>query len=405
MNKIIMHIDMDAFFASVEVRDNPELVGKPIAVVGPGKRTVIVSPSYEAREFGVKTGMTKLEAKRLCPQIIFVVAHSEKYALTCKEIIKILYSFTPDIEVYSIDEFFIDVTNSCHLFGGPKQTGIKIKNTIKKNLGLSCSIGISYNKLLAKIVSDINKPDGMFLLDNNNKDSVLEGLDVSSVWGIGPSTTKKLYNMGIRTLGDLRKISVGVLKKRFGVFGIVLNNMAFGIGDAEITRLGKEDIAKSIGHSMTFPKDTKDPMLLKGYLLELSKKTGERLRRENMAGKCISITVRHKDFHTFTKQKSINEYINTTQDIYKIACDILKSIDLEQPVRLLGVSVSSLKNDKNNNLFLFKEDEKRHNIDKVLDKLTQQYGEETITYASLISKKPHKRPISPAWRPTGTRNY
>ncbi len=404
MNKVIMHIDMDAFFASVEARDNPSLKGKPTAVVGANERTVLVSPSYEARRFGVRTGMTKTAAKKQCPSIKFIVADSRKYTLACREIIKILYAFTPYIEVYSIDEFFIDVTNSHHLFGTPEETAIMIKNAIKNKLGLPCTIGISYNKLLAKMAGDNNKPNGLFTIEEENRDSVIGPLDVASVWGIGPSTSKKLHNMGIRTLGDLRKVSYNFLQGRFGAYGGSLHNMSRGIGDDEVVTPDKEERAKSIGHSMTFKEDTRDINVLKGYLLELSIKVAERLRRENLTGRCIALTVRYKSFQTFTRQKSIDAFINTTGRIYKLACNILKSIDLKEPVRLLGVSVSILRQNDYKG-FLFKEEEKKHKLDAVLDEISSIYGDEAITFASLVKVKKHKRIISPAWRPSGARNY
>ncbi|MFH0732974.1 MAG: DNA polymerase IV [Candidatus Omnitrophota bacterium] len=404
MSKIIMHIDMDAFFASVETRDNPALKGKPVAVAGANQRTVIVSPSYEARVFGVKTGMTKSQARSLCPSITFITANTHKYTRACSEIVKILYSFTPDIEVYSIDEFFIDVTNSLHLFGPAEQTAQMIKDKIKKELKLPCTVGISYNKLLAKIASDNNKPDGLFEIDSKNKNTVIGKLDVSSIWGIGPSTSKKLYNIGVVTLNDLKSLSMEFLNEKFGMYGLTLYNMARGIWDDEVVTADKQEQAKSIGHSMTFSADANGIEELRGYLLELCKKVAERLRRENLKGKCVSVTVRYKSFKTFSRQKSTNALIDTTERIYKIATDILKSIDLKEPVRLLGVSISRLRQDEYKG-FLFKEEEKRHKIDTVLDQITAKFGNTAITLGSLVNKRSYKRVISPAWRPSGARNY
>ncbi len=402
--RIIMHIDMDAFFASVEVKDNPGLKGKPVAVAGSNERTVIVSPSYEARAFGVKTGMTKTQAKRLCPAIKFVTANSHKYTTTCSKIIEIIYSFTPDIEVYSIDEFFIDVTNTYHLFGSPEETAAKIKNEIKRQLGLVCTIGISYNKFLAKTASDSNKPDGLLKIGQSNKDKILEPLNVASIWGIGPSTARKLYDMGINTLGDLKKVSCQFLEDRFGAYGMFLYRVARGQGDDEVVTRGREQEAKSIGHSMTFQEDTKDIKTLRKYLLELCLKVSERMRRENFSGKCISLTVRYKSFKTFTKQKTVSGFINTTAQIHSVAAAILESITLTEPVRLLGVSASGLKHDEYN-VFLFKEEEKKHNLDTILDKVGSKFGEGAITFASLVNKRQYKRVISPAWRPFGARSY
>ena len=306
--------------------------------------------------------------------------------------------------MYSIDEFFLDVTDTHHLFGTPGETALKIKDAIKKQLALCCTIGISYNKLLAKIASDNNKPDGLFRIERENKEKIISPLDVASVWGIGPSTSKRLYNIGIKTLGDLRKVSCEFLKNRFGAYGALLYDMSRGIGDTEVVTPAEEEEAKSIGHSMTFKENTKDPKILKGYLLELCMKVSERLRREDFVGKCVALTVRYKSFKTFTRQKSTGGFINITNQIYKVATGILESIKLKESVRLLGVSVSGLKHEDYKG-FLFKEEEKKHKLDVILDEISSKFGDGAITYASLVKKKEYKRVISPAWRPSGTRNY
>ena len=217
MARIIVCVDMDAFFASVEQRDNPALRGKPIAVAGAGERTVITTSSYEARAYGVRTGMTTYEAKRLCPDIILVVGNNQKYAQVCAELQEICLRFTPDTECYSIDEVFLDVTGSHHLFGGPENLARAIKTAVRSELGITCTVGIGPNVLIAKLASDLAKPDGLRWVDENAVAALLEALPVKKLWGIGSHTEEKLRAMGITTCGALGRASLSLLTRKFGV--------------------------------------------------------------------------------------------------------------------------------------------------------------------------------------------
>jgi len=253
MAKIILCVDMDAFFASVEQQVNPELKGKPIAVTGAGERTVITTSSYEARQFGVKTGMTPHEAKKLCPHIIFVVGHNKLYAEICGKLEKICERFTPDIETYSIDEIFLDITGSHHLFGGPEELARTIKKTVKEELGINCTVGMGPNILIAKLASDLAKPDGLRWIQKEMVPSVLESLPVKKLWGIGRHTEEKLRVMGIKTCRELGKASLPLLIKKFGVLGGQLKAMGTGILDRPLETAARDP--KSIGHSRTFSRD------------------------------------------------------------------------------------------------------------------------------------------------------
>lgn len=217
-----MHIDMDAFFASVEQRDDLSLRGKPVAVIGANARTVVVTSSYQARAMGVKTGMNRFQAKNVCPQVIFVEAHHEKYTAICEQIVKILYRFSPDVEVYSIDESFLDITGVGHLFGTPLETGRKIKDAILKELNLTCSIGIGPNKLIAKLASKQNKPDGLLWIGKDRVSAVLKDLPVEELCGIGNSTKEALNRMGIYTCSELAAQAEPALRRKFGVLGPTL---------------------------------------------------------------------------------------------------------------------------------------------------------------------------------------
>ena len=234
MDRRIIHIDINAFFASVEQVCNPSLREKPIAVIGSSERTVVTTCSYEARAYGVKTGMTKYEAKKLCPAIILVAGDNRKYTYTSSRIIKILREFTPDVEVFSIDESFLDVTGSIALFNGEKEIAALLKKRIKDELGLLCSIGIAPNKLLAKIASDIKKPDGLVIVKKDGVNNFIKSLPVSDICGIGGKLTSHLNLMGIKTCADLGKYPVEILKNKFGIVGERLHDMALGIDESPV---------------------------------------------------------------------------------------------------------------------------------------------------------------------------
>ena len=229
MSSIIMCIDMDAFFASVEQQANPKLRGKPIAVIGSGNRIVVTTRSYEARKYGVKTGMNVYEAKKLCPHIILVVGDSEKYTHTCKELAKIYNKYTPDIGIYSIDEAFLDVTTTHHLFGGPESIGLEIKREVKDQFGINCTVGIAPNILVAKLASDIAKPDGLRWIKPENIEPLLKELPVKELWGIGSATAENLERLGIKTCGELGRTPASLLRDKFGIIGETLKLMGQGI--------------------------------------------------------------------------------------------------------------------------------------------------------------------------------
>lgn len=392
--RIIIHIDMDAFFASVEQQCNTHYRNRPVAVTGANKRTVVTTASYEARKFSVKTGMTKYEAKKLCPEIVFVAGNNEKYTDTSVRIISILKEFSNKVEVYSIDESFLDLTGHGK---DPVQIAKEIKNRIKKELGLTCSIGIGPNKLIAKLASGMNKPDGLTVINDCEMQDVLEKLPVEELCGIGKKTAEKLLSLRIRTCGELGRAPASLLRKEFGIIGEILVLMGQGIDNSPVVPLENMPGAKSIGHSMTLEKDETDSGKIKVHLLQLSEMVGRRLRRENMRGRTICLVVRYNDFYTFRKQKTIRSYINETKDIYSAVLNIFDSIKLKKPVRLLGVSVSSLTKDLQQPLF--EEERIEEKLTKAVDKVNDLYGEFTVAWASLLERFHHKNVISPSWRP------
>jgi DNA polymerase-4 len=401
MSKIILCVDMDAFFASVEQQVNPELKGKPIAVTGAGERTVITTSSYEARQFGVKTGMTPHEAKKLCPHIIFVMGHNKLYAEICAKLEKICERFTPDIETYSIDEIFLDITGSHHLFGGPEELARTIKKTVKEELGINCTIGMGPNILIAKLASDLAKPDGLRWIQKEMVPSVLQSLPVKKLWGIGRHTEEKLRAMGIRTCGELGAAPLSVLTKKFGVLGGQLNAMGNGILDRPLESADRDP--KSIGHSRTFPKDIGHREEIAPQLLRLSEMVGRRARRYGYKGKKVTLTVRYADFKTFTRQTTLTTYTNDTGEIYRTALSILDGIHLVKSIRLLGVSLSFFGNNEQMTLFEISDRKEREALLKAMDAVNEKFGEDKITWASTVNQEKSHSVISPAWRPSGVR--
>ncbi|MBI5238067.1 MAG: DNA polymerase IV [Deltaproteobacteria bacterium] len=402
-----MHIDMNAFFASVEERVNPKLRGKPIAVIGSSKRTVITTASYEARKYGVQTGMNTYEAKRLCPQIAFVVGDNSRYTDASERVIAILKDFSPKVDVFSIDEAFIDMTGQDS--AGAKDAALSIKERIRKDLCLTCSIGIAPNKLLAKLASDMEKPDGLVVIRDFEAGRILENLPAAFVCGIGPKTGKALEAMGIRTCGELSRFPAGLLRARFGMFGERLSLMAKGIDPSAVVPMGQGGEAKSIGHSMTLSEDASNRDVMLNFILMLSDMVGGRARSHGLKGQKVSLTLRYPDFYTFTKEKMIPSPTNDTHAIYSHAAQILGSLNLRASVRLIGVGISALTKD-NFQMGLFEGNDKRARLLCALDNVRERFGGDSATWASLI---PHSsshgtgdlkgRVISPSWRPAGVR--
>ena len=407
-DRIIMHIDMNAFFASVEQANKPELRGKPIAVIGSAKRTVITTSSYEARAFGVKTGMNTWEARKLCPHIIFVIGDNRKYTWTSSQIIKLMQQFTPLVEVFSIDEAFLDLTGCTSLFGPPESIAYRLKAEIRHHFGITCSIGIAPNKLLAKLASDMQKPDGLTVIRPEEVSQILDRIPAKDLCGIGRKTERQLTMYGIKTSGDLGRFPVDILRKKFGIIGERLHQMGLGIDDSPVIPAEDADEVKSVGHSMTLERDIEDRREILKFLLQLSEMVGRRARRYNVWGKTVTLSIRYADFDTWVgKQETLPSYINQSDDIYKAAVAILDSLVLMQPVRLLGVRLSNLRYESNQ-LPLFPEERKKAQLVNAMDEVNDKFGNFSVTFGSLLDgEKPKNKGshvISPAWRPDGIRN-
>ena len=404
MPRMIMHLDMNSFFASVEQAANPALRGKPIAVVGARQRTVILTASYEARKFGVKTGMMLFEARQLCPKLIMVPADNRKYTDTSARITEILLEYTPLVETFSIDEAFLDLTGSLALFGSAEQIAMRLKARIRFQFDLTCSIGIAPNKLLAKLASELQKPDGLTIIRPDQVAAVMERTPVGELCGIGRKLERQLNLLGIRSCGQLGRYPVEILRRKFGVVGERLQLMGRGIDGSPVVPAEEAEEVKSVGHSTTLPEDLSERDDLLRVLLQLSEMVGRRARRYGVAGRTVHVTVRFADFTTIGRQESFPRAMNDSEEIYGAAVRILDTLPRDQPVRLLGVRITGLSY-RREQLPLFEAERKKAFMVHAMDRVNDRYGDFTVTFGSLLTA-PDKgsHVISPAWRPDGIRN-
>jgi DNA polymerase-4 len=375
---------MNAFFASIEEQINPFLKGKPVVVCGnPKGRTAVASASYEARRYGVEAGMSLHEVFRRCPQVYLVSGDLEKYLDISKRIFAKLYEYTPLVEIYSIDEAFLDITFTHHLFKGAVNIAHRIKSWMAKEYKLTCSIGIGPTKMIAKLASSLKKPDGLVILRAKDIPKLFKKLPVKSLWGIGEKTAQYLYRLGIHTCEELGSYPVEALISRFGKMGRVLKEMGLGLWDAPLASSFKEQVVKSMGHSHTLDFDTDDLESIKRVIFYLSEEVAKRLRKEGYSGRTVCLTLRYSDFFTFGRHLTTNFYMNQGYDIYKVALLILEKIPLSQKIRMVGVSVSNLLRDFSQTP-LFPKENKRIRASEVVDYINQKYGEFTIMPATLL---------------------
>ena len=340
MDRIIIHIDLDAFFASVEQRDNPRLKGKPVIVGGTSGRGVVATASYEAREYGVHSAMPVFIAIKKCPNGIYVSPRHDIYREVSINIFKIFYEITPIVEPVSIDEAYLDITNC-------GKEPLKLVKYIKKEIWerekLTVSIGISYNKFLAKLASDWNKPNGVKIIRQEMIPDILLPLPINKVHGMGKKSVKKMNNIGIFKIEDMYKLPLNLLIEYFGKFGLEVYQRIRGIDNRKV-EIGRE--RKSIGNETTLKKDTKDIEEIKHYLHIFSKNISEGLKKNHMWGKTITLKIKNYKFEITTKSKTLKEYINEEEKIYNEACKILNSINIKEPLRLIGLTLSNLSENK-----------------------------------------------------------
>ncbi|OGD28759.1 MAG: hypothetical protein A2Y56_15965 [Candidatus Aminicenantes bacterium RBG_13_63_10] len=381
--RYIVHVDMDAFFAAVEQRDHPAWRGRPVVVGADPKggrgRGVVAAASYEARAFGIHSAMPISRAYSLCPQAVFVRGDHEKYERESERIFAVLERFTPDIEPLSIDEAFLDITRSFHLFGTAEEACLKIKAEIKRETGLTASVGLAPNKFTAKIASDIGKPDGFVAVEPEKLLEFLHPLPVEKLWGVGPVMKRELEKAHIRTIGDLAHRSLEDMVKRFGAAGEHVWNLASGIDPREVSGGGE---AKSVGAEHTFDEDTSDTDLLRGTLVALCERVSRRMRKEGISGRTVVLKIRFQNFSTHTRSLTLPRPTNFSDELYRAAAGSLRRFDTrKRKVRLLGVSVKNMGSPPPHP-GLFEDpspaDGKKERLHSALDRIKDKFGERAI---------------------------
>ncbi|MBT1280203.1 DNA polymerase IV [Thermoanaerobacter sp. CM-CNRG TB177] len=383
MKRKIIHVDMDAFFASVEQHDNPEYKGKPVIVGGLSGRGVVSTCSYEARKYGIHSAMPMYMARKLCPHGIFLSVRRKRYEEVSKQIFDILYSITPLVEPVSIDEAYLDVTD---IDKNPEVIAKEIKKKVKETTGLTISAGVSYNKFLAKLASDWNKPDGFTVITEDMIPDILKPLPVSKVYGIGEKSEERLKSMGINTIGDLLKLSQENLVEIFGKVGVEIYLRIRGIDERPVETMRE---IKSIGKEKTLEKDTKDKKLLLHYAKLFSDIISEELFRAGLYARTVTVKMKTSDFAIHTKSKTLNKYIRLSEDIYNVAYEIIENIKLDQYIRLIGLSVSNLSAVKYEQLsFLDKSVVKSIKAENIAREINKKIGQEIVKKASeLLNNK------------------
>lgn len=391
MSRIILHSDCNCFYASVECALNPELKGKPVAVSGnPEKRHgIILAKSEEAKKFGVKTGEAIWQAKKKCPQLITLPPNFSKYVEYSKSVKEIYYKYTDMVESFGLDEAWLDVTGSTRLFGNGYKIAQKIRSRIKRELDITVSIGVSYNKIFAKLGSDYKKPDAVTLINKSNYKHMVWSLPAEDLLYVGSATKKKLNSLGIFTIGQIANTPVDILKKNLGKWGQMLHSFANGNDTSTVALYGETSPVKSIGNSTTSPRDLKDITDVKIIMGVLADSVARRMREQGLSCMLVSITVRDNSLCSFTRQKKLLSYTDITSEILSTGLALFKeSYSWKKPIRSLGLSVSELTcKDSGTQLSLFEDNKKRlrqESLDKTTDALKNRFGNFIINPAVML---------------------
>jgi DNA polymerase-4 len=384
----ILHVDMDAFYASVEARDRPELKGLPLIVGGTGGRGVVAAASYAVRRFGVHSAMPMREALRRCPEAVCVPPRMDRYAEVSAQVFALFRRYTPIVEGLSLDEAYLDVTASESLFGSATAIAESIRGRIRAETELTASVGIAPNKLLAKIASDLNKPDGLFRISAENLDAVLRPLPIEKLRGVGRQTLPRVKAAGIHTFGDLQGASEEQLWRAFGRHGRTMQALALGIDERPVCA---ERAEQSISTEETFDTDLTDAAILERALLKLADRTAARLRAHELAACCVQVKIRRADFKTYTRQRVLAPPSADTQALAALAQGLLTEWLRRNPgcaVRLLGVGVAGLVPQTQGDLFAI-EPPRETRLDAAVDEIRDRFGAGTLTRASLLPGRRH----------------
>ncbi len=382
-----MHIDMDAYFAALEQKANPKLIGRPVVVGSTGaKRGVVSTASYESRVFGIHSGMPAAEARRLCPDAVFIGVDPDHYTSVSAELLKIFNEFSPRVESVSIDEAFLDVTGCGEIFGSEEQLAKGLKDKIRNALGLTCSIGIAPTKIMAKLASSVFKPDGLTILKDHDVQSVLYPLPVEKMWGIGPVAAEALQKEGIRTIGELAQFDLKKLRRMMGQNGEVMGRIARGDDHSPVLPPDEQPDEQSIGHERTFPHDSANSDYLHATLYYLADLVSRRMRRNGFCGRTITVRIRHADFTTLTRRTTLRHGTDRHAVIYHHALQLFDANWTESvSLRLLGISVSNLDpvDAGTSQPDMFDEcsnanDQTGTNVDVTVDLIRDRFGETAI---------------------------
>jgi len=388
VNRSIIHLDLDAFYASVEQLDHPEYRGKPVVVGGTGGRGVVSAASYEARRYGIRSAMPMSVAVRRCPGAVVLPVRMERYADLSRAVFRIYRQYTPLVEPLSIDEAFLDVTASYALFGPAKRIAGQIKARVRSETGLTVSAGVAPNKFLAKVASDLEKPDGLVIVNSGSIEAFLDPLPVSKLWGVGEVTGRRLKALGIRTIGDLRRWPEKELDDRFQAAGRHLVRLARGVDDRPV--IVREPV-KSVGNEETFSEDLLDLEDVRIRLLALTQKVGRRLRGQGLKGRTVTVKARTSDFRTMTRSQTMETATDDSGEIYHISRNLMEKTPAgRRPLRLIGVTVSGLTGtDSTEQGKLFPEPSlrKKEKLNQALDQLERRFGSETILPSLLLDRR------------------
>ncbi len=383
MTRAILHVDMDAFYASVETLDDPTLAGKPVIVGGTSGRGVVAAANYEVRKFGVYSAMPMGEALRRCPHAICIRPRMSRYQELSRRVFEIFHEYTPEVEGLSLDEAFLDVTASLRLLGPADEMALRIKQDIHRHTGLTASVGLSENKLLAKIASDLNKPDGFCRIGADNLRAVVDPLPIQRLFGVGPKTLARVHAAGIRSFGELRQASDETVWRLFGKEGATMRARAAGIDDRPVIAERDE---KSISAEETFAQDIRSQSQLQAHVTQLADRTGARLRAAQLMASVVTLKIRRSDFATFTRQQTVEPATHDTATLLAVAKALLAAWRTDYPdwsVRLLGVGVSHLNPATQGDLFAG-ETVKNARQDAAVDQIRQRFGAKGIVRGGLL---------------------
>ena len=386
--RAILHVDMDAFYASIEQLDHPEYKGKPVIVGADPKRGsgrgVVAACSYEARKFGVRSALPISRAWKLCPEGVYVRPRMKRYVEVSHQIMEVFRRYTDLVEPLSIDEAFLDITGSIALLGPPVQIAQSIKSDIRQQTGLTASVGLAPNKFLAKIASDIRKPDGFVVVEAVEIETFLHHLPISRLWGVGPKTEERLHELGFRTIGDVAAAERESLVRRLGSLGEHLYQLSHGHDDRPVIPNWEP---KSISSETTFEEDTDDRELLLATILELSDHVAQRLRKDGYHAKKVTLKLRYSSFTTHTKQQSLDKLIRTGEDLAAIARGLFAQFPLKQKIRLIGVAAGDLHRDGEDSqqLPLFGDSAPRkEKLSHTVDEIKQKFGDAALRRGSQM---------------------